>query len=107
MPSAEMIVTLATGTTKRYALCLTKLAESTRFGTHQALASGAWMSKTQLSRRISMLLDNKQNRTDRVSIVDCAVRLVALGGSLLVFSQAGQVIAAENAKAAPDSAIRT
>ncbi len=54
-----------------------------------------------------MLLDNKQNRTDRVSIVDCAVRLVALGGSLLVFSQSGQVIAAENAKAAPDSAIRT
>ncbi len=54
-----------------------------------------------------MLLDIKQNRTDRVSIVDCVVCLVALGGSLLVFSQAGQVIAAENAKAAPDSAIRT
>src|SRR5437870_7990216 len=65
------------------------------------------MSKTQLSRRISMLLDNKQNRMDRVSIVDCAVCLVALGGSLLVFSQAGQAIAAEKAKAAPDSAIHS
>ncbi len=34
-------VTLATGTTKRYALCLTKLAELARFGTQSGAGIGS------------------------------------------------------------------
>jgi beta-lactamase regulating signal transducer with metallopeptidase domain len=89
-------VTTVTGKTKRYALCLTKLAELTRLETHQILASGAWISKTQLNRRIVMLLDQKQNRTNRVSTAACAACLLGLGGLLFVFSRSGQLVAAEN-----------
>jgi beta-lactamase regulating signal transducer with metallopeptidase domain len=93
-------VTMVTGKAKSYALCLTKLAGLTRLGTHQILASGAWISKTQLNRRIVMLLDQKQNRTNRVSTSACAACILGLGGMLFVFSRAGQLVAAENAPAA-------
>ncbi|MBI4661693.1 MAG: OmpA family protein, partial [Verrucomicrobia bacterium] len=75
-------VVSTTGESKPYALCLTKLVELTKLSERLALAPGAWIAKSQLARRISMLLDRRRDASVRTSKLACGLALVLLVGAL-------------------------
>ncbi len=76
--ACDDLVISTTRQVKRYALCLTRLAEITHQAEGWQLAPGASLSQTQLSRRVGRLLDGRRDTTGRLA----RGRLLAVGGVL-------------------------
>ena len=76
--ACDDLVISATRQVKPYALCLTRLAELTHQAEGWQLAPGASLSQTQLSHRVSRLLDRRRDTTGRLA----RGRLLAVGGVL-------------------------
>jgi beta-lactamase regulating signal transducer with metallopeptidase domain len=73
-------VIAATGRSKAYASCLTRLMELARPPRLSLPAPGAWMTRGQLSRRVVALLDKRRNVTTRGSLAwtGLSVGMIAL-----------------------------
>jgi beta-lactamase regulating signal transducer with metallopeptidase domain/HEAT repeat protein len=97
-------VVLATGQSRPYAACLTKLAELTIRVQRPVPAPGAILFRKHLIRRIEMLLDKQHNRTVRLSKVGLLLGLGVLIFGLIELAQFFPLVAiskADNTQLAP------
>jgi uncharacterized protein YjbI with pentapeptide repeats/beta-lactamase regulating signal transducer with metallopeptidase domain len=95
-------VVAQTGRAHRYATCLWKLVESSRFPMRPIVAPGALLSAKQITQRIEQLLDSRRNALPRLSPLG-AIGLGALAIALVVVqAERAPVIAiADEAPVAP------
>jgi beta-lactamase regulating signal transducer with metallopeptidase domain len=82
-----------TGQVKPYAACLAKLAAIAAPVPQPVLAIGIFRGAKQITRRIERLLDQRRNRTPRVSRLAFAPALILLACAVLASSQVRAVLA--------------
>jgi beta-lactamase regulating signal transducer with metallopeptidase domain len=92
-----------TGQVKPYAACLAKLAAVATPMPQPMLATGIFRGTRQITMRIERLLDQRRNRTPRVSRLAFAAALILLTCAVLVCSQVRTVLAGPQAAPAPQS----
>ncbi len=86
-------VVSTTGDPREYATCLTRIAEMSGFRRRWALAAGAAESKSQLVRRVELMLDRNRNRAPRVSRTALWVTLLVAGLAFLAAANVPTVLA--------------
>lgn len=86
-------VIATTGQPKDYATCLTRLMELARPPRLTLPAPGAWMTRSQLSRRVLALLDKRRNVTTRGSMAWTGITVALLIGITLGMFQWAPAIA--------------
>ncbi len=85
-------VIAATGTARRYASSLVKVAELSRWEDAGILAAGAGGNRSQLLRRVHHALDRTRNSTPKLAIGPLGVAVAAMGALLYVSARTPQMI---------------
>ena len=86
-------VIAATGTARRYASSLVKVAELSRWEDAGILAAGAGGNRSQLLRRVHHALDRTRNSTPKLAIAPLGVAVVTILALLYVSARTPQMIA--------------
>ena len=86
-------VIAATGTARRYASSLVKVAELSRWEDAGILAAGAGGNRSQLLRRVHHALDRTRNSTSKLAVGPLGISVAAILALLFVSARTPQMIA--------------